>query len=537
MHIRRSEKGPVKLQPWEIHQGDPKHRDSRARNLAKTLNKRNLGLALGPLLFIVILAIPTPESMAEAAASKGMSDITPQLALGTLLWVLVWWVTECVPLGIAALVPPVIFSVSRVIPWRTALTSFTDPIIWIFMAGFVLAASFRKWDLDRRIAVRLGSLYKGTNPMIAAFFVASLPVFVLTLTGSITASTAVVFPFLIAYLSMAGVKPGGKYSEATMLVLAQAATAGAMLFLISTAPNLIAKSTVEELSIAHPEYEGVQITFLDWLLVGTPHALIGLFVTWIVVFKVLRPEEKVVAVDRGKMATVARQLGKMSRGEKVVTGLLLMAMALWIFPSLVKVAAGYEPSLRPLSEDLAVIMPEVMPAVLVILLAGVIRIRGEPVLKWEEIAKGIDWNVVFLFGGGISLGIGLDASGFAEWLAEGVSGAMGDNPSEWGIFAVSCVLGFSLSYAASNTAAALIACPIAASLALGAGVSAVPPVIGAALACSISSAIPSTTPPMAIVYSSGYVKIWSMFKVGIISDLIRLGALILIGLFLAKIIY
>jgi sodium-dependent dicarboxylate transporter 2/3/5 len=154
------------------------------------------------------------------------------------------------------------------------------------------------------------------------------------------------------------------------------------------------------------------------------------------------------------------------------------------------------------------------------------------VLKWDEIARGIDWNVVFLFGGGIALGIGLADSGFATWLADGVAAAMGDSPSAWAIYAISCVLGFALTYAASNTAAALISCPIAATLALGAGMTGaevLAPIIGAGLACSISSAIPSTTPPMAIVYSSGYVKIWTMFKVGIVSDLLRLGVLIVLG--------
>jgi sodium-dependent dicarboxylate transporter 2/3/5 len=366
--------------------------------------------------------------------------------------------------------------------------------------------------------------------MLAAFFVAALPVFILTLTGSITASTSVVFPFLIAYLSMTGVKPGGRYSEACMLVLAQAATAGAMLLLISTPPNLIAKSTVEEFSVQ-------DVTFLDWFLIGTPHALIGLFITWIVVFKVLRPEEKTVCADKGKMCTVAKQLGRMSHGEIVVAGLLLLAVTLWIFPSAVKVVASYYPSVEPLSSDLAKIMPEAMPAVLVILLAGLIRIKGEPLLKWDEIARGIDWNIVFLFGGGIALGLGLEASGFADWLGGQVAASLGENPGEWAIFAVSCLLGFGLTYAASNTAAAIISCPIAATLALGANVSPIAPIIGAALACSISSAIPSTTPPMAIVYSSGYVKIWTMFKVGIVSDLLRLGALMLIGPLLMGLVY
>lgn len=522
---------------WLNPDVDPKNRQSLVKMAGKWLNKQRFGLIFGPFLFLITVLWPEPQSMLDIVAQLG-SEVpakAPQIAFGTLLWVLVWWVTECVPLGIAALLPPLVFSMTKILRWETALTAFMNPIIWIFMAGFVLAAAFRKWDLDRRVAVRLGSLYKGSNPMVAAFFVASLPVFLLTMTGSITASTSVVFPFLIAYLSMTGIKPGGKYSEACMLALAQAATAGAMLLLISTPPNLIAKSNVEGFSTFVGARQ--ELTFLDWLLVGTPHAIIGLFVTWVVVFKVIRPEEKRITVDAIKMVAVSKQLGRMSRGEKMVAGLLVTAVTLWILPSAVKVAAGYAPGLEDLSAELSRVMPEAMPAVLIILLAGLLRVKGEPLLKWEELARGIDWNVVFLFGGGIALGIGLEASGFADWLAWLVSGSLGDNPSAWMIFAVSCMLGFALTYAASNTAAALISCPIAASLALGAGVSPVPPIIGAALACSISSAIPSTTPPMAIVYSSGFVKIWSMFKVGIISDLVRLGALITIGPVLMGLIY
>lgn len=518
---------------WIDPEVDPKERPSVTRKYAKMLNKRTIGMLMGPILFLVCILLPTPESMVEAAVEYGVQanvEKAPQIALGTLLWVLIWWVTECVPLGIAALLPPLVFSMSRILPWKTTLTAFTDPIIWIFMAGFVLAAAFRKWDLDRRIAVRLGSIYRGQNPMIAAFFVACLPVFILTLTGSITASTSVVFPFLIAYLSMTGVKPGGRYSEASMLALAQAATAGAMLLLISTPPNLIAKSTVEE-------YAQQDVTFLDWLLIGTPHALIGLVVTWFVVFRVLRPEEKTVRADRAKMAAVAKQLGRMSRGEKTVAAMLVLVISLWLVPSIVKVVATSDSSWEEFSTELSAVMPEAMPAVLIILLAGLLRVRGEPVLKWEELARGIDWNVIFLFGGGIALGLGLEHSGFALWLSDQVQTSLGENPGEWTIFAVSCLLGFVLSYAASNTAAALISCPIAATLAIGAHVSPIGPIVGAALACSISSAIPSTTPPMAIVYSSGYVKIWSMFKVGIISDLVRLGALILLGPLLIGLVY
>lgn len=485
-----------------------------------------MGLVLGPGLFLLVLALPAPASMV-AVAPPGM-PWAPQLALGTLLWMLTWWLTECVSLGIAALLAPLLLSTAGVVDWKASLSSFTDPIIWIFLAGFVLAAAFRKWDLDRRISVRLASLYKGSNPKVAALFVCSLPVFLLTLTGSITASTAVVLPFLVAYLSMVGVKAGSRYSEASTLALAQAATAGAMLLLISTPPNLIAKATAAQV--------GSELTFFDWFLVGTPQAILGLFISWWITFAFIKPEMKILRVDREKLEKARRDLGRMSRGEKTVAGLLLVAIGLWILPSLVRIAGEAVPSLGPLADTLVVVMPEAMPAVLVILAAGLVRVKDEPVLRWKEIADGIDWNVVFLFGGGIALGLGLDRSGFAEWIGSGVASALGPSANAWTIFAVSAGLGFVLSYAASNTAAALISCPIAASLALGAGVSPLGPIVAAALACSISSAIPSTTPPMAIVYSSGYVKVWDMFRVGMVSDLLRLGALVLTGPFFASLL-
>ncbi len=504
----------------------------------RVLPKQTLGLILGPSLFaalvlLLVVLTPEPAAMVDAAAQAGAPPWAPVVALGALLWILTWWLTECIPLGLAALLAPLIFSTTGIVPWKSALGSFMDPIIWIFIAGFVLAAAFRKWDLDRRISVRLASLYKGKNPMVAALFVASLPVFLLTLTGSITASTSVVLPFLVAYLSMIGVKGKSRFSEASTLALAQAATAGAMLLLISTPPNLIAKSTLAAL----PNGARYDLTFFDWLLIGTPQAFFGLFISWAVTFAFLRPEMKTLEVDREKLAKARDELGPMSRGEKVVAGLLLLAVALWLLPSVVKIAAESNTGLVPLSNQLAVLMPEAMPAVLVILAAGLLRVHKEPLLRWNEIAAGIDWNIVFLFGGGIALGVGLEASGFAQYLAGFIGACLGTGAGAWTIFAVSALLGFALSYAASNTAAALIGCPIAASLAIGACVNPVGPVVAAALACSISSAIPSTTPPMAIVYSSGYVKIWDMFRVGMVSDLLRLAVLILTGPLLVGLVF
>src|SRR5919202_5167012 len=165
--------------------------------------KENIGLVLGPLLFIVIVfLIPTPQSMITVTLSRSNSlpVISPQIALGTTIWLLVWWITECVPLGVTGLLAPFIFVISGILGINQALPMFSDPIIWIFISGFILAAAFQKWGLDKRIAYTLALLYKGNNPKMAIFFIACLPVFLLTMVGSITASTAIVFPFVIAFM-------------------------------------------------------------------------------------------------------------------------------------------------------------------------------------------------------------------------------------------------------------------------------------------------------------------------------------------------
>ena len=484
---------------------------------------KKVALLAGPLIFLTLLLLPPLPGMAEAArAAEVKSYIYPQLALGVLIWTAVWWISECVPLGLAALIPPIIFSLMGIITWKEALTRFTDPIIWVFMGGFALAKAFSVWGLDKRIALKLSLLYKGKNPKIAAMFVAGLPVFVLTVTGSITASTSIVYPIVLAFLTSMGFGAGSSYAEATMLLLGQAATAGAMLLLISTPPNLIAKRVIEEV------VPGVTITFFDWFIVGTPHALIGLVIVWLVIFLVLKPEIGDLSTARRKLVEEARKLGPMSKGEKVTLGVFLLTMALWILPGLVLLASYSLPELSDLAMTLKKVLPEAGPAAVAILLLGLLRVNGRPLLTWKELEEGIDWNVVFLFGGGIALSAGLKKSGFASWLASITIASVGSKLDFWTIIAVSALLGFLITYPASNTASTLISAPIVAALAQGAGINPMPAVIAVGLACSISSALPSTTPPMAIVYGSRYIKLWNMFKVGMIADTIRLIILVLL---------
>jgi solute carrier family 13 (sodium-dependent dicarboxylate transporter), member 2/3/5 len=560
---------------------------SRLKSYIDTNKKKeNMGLILGPLLFVVITLIPTPQSMVDVNLEKPISHLSPQIALGAMMWMVIWWVTECVPLGFTSLLAPFIFITNGILPVNEALPKFADPIIWIFISGFILAAAFQKCGLDERIAYRLATFYRGNNPKIATFFIASLPVFILSMTGSITASTTIVFPFVVAFMKILNIPIGAtnrndgnvqktlgnngvnengrqrnvgskdkrsKYAEASFLSLGQAATAGAMLLLISTAPNLIAKSTVEDF------VPDETISFTDWFIIGTPHAIIGLLISWSIIFVIIKPEVNSLSASYERFRTNVKRMGKITTEEKVVLCILFAALILWIVPSLLRsfypdtVSGDNNETVDIVSVlfyNLARNVPESVPALLIILAIGLIKIRkikviGEkitdtttfPLLSWNEMLKAIDWNIVFLFGGGLVLGLGIESSGLALWIGNQISDNAGANFTASSIFAISAILGFILSYAASNTASAVIACPIAASLAIGAGFNPIPPIIAAGLGASISSAIPSTTPPMAIIYSSRAVSILNMFKTGMISDLLRLAILIFIGPMLIDLVF
>jgi di/tricarboxylate transporter len=599
-------------------------RYSKLTNFLRASKKENIGLILRPIVFVIVLLFPFSYSVVTTnhilKDENLHSPLFPQIALGTMLWMVIWWVTECVPLGFTSLLAPFIFIISGILTVNQALPKFSDPIIWIFISGFVLAAAFNKSGLDKRIAYNLAILYKGNNPKISIFFIACLPVFLLSMTGSITAATAIVFPFVLAFIN--SLNPSveseinkdkiqknkrysssnnksyklnnipfnspsssadnhndiikkekekeqdkdkkNKYAEAGFLSLGQAATAGAMLLLISTAPNLIAKATVEDFA------PGRTISFTNWFIIGFPHAIIGLLISWNIVFLFLRPQVSSLSTSKVRFKKLLNKMGKITMEEKIVLAILFSALTLWIFPSIVRTyypdhisinnnndgntSAAEKNTLSVLLSSFAKNIPESIPALLIILSIGLIRIKKDngkekkqmnkkmksyyfPILSWDDILTAIDWNILFLFGGGLVLGLGIESSGLASLMGNLISHNAGANLTEWSIFAISAIMSFIMSYAASNTASAVIICPIAASLAVGAGFNPIPPIIAAGLAASISSAIPSTTPPMAIIYSSKVVSILNMFKTGIVSDLLRLAILILIGPMLIYLVF
>ncbi|MBS7631125.1 DASS family sodium-coupled anion symporter [Candidatus Bathyarchaeota archaeon] len=478
---------------------------------------------IGPVLFLLCLMFPTTSDMLEAAQASKVYDWGPKFGLGVLLWTATWWIGEVVPLGITALVPTVLFCFSGILLWKDGLASFTDPLVWVIMVGFLFARSFQIWGLDKRVALKLASISGTRNPILAGFFVGCLPVFLLTITGSMTTSTSITFGFVLAFLSRQGFLKTSRYGSATLIALGQAATAGSLIFLTSTTTNLIAKRVILEVT-------GVNISFVDWFIIGTPHALIGLFLTWFLVYAIIKPEVSRLPLDRSTLKIEAHSLGPVNRGEWLTLVLLCIAFTFWVSPGLLAIIASFNPNLAQISSTVSKLVPEAAPSVLLMLLFPLLKVGDRPLLKWDEIlTEAINWDVVFLVGGGITLGIGLINSGFATWIGNLFRNFAGSSPNGWIIFAISSFVGFLLSYPASNTGAASVACPLAVALSTATGFNPIPSVLGAAIATTIPSSFPSTTPAIAIIYSSGYVKMKDLFKVGMVCDTIRFFLLLLIG--------
>jgi len=500
-----------------------------AGNEKQRWDLKRISLYIGPILFLICLAIPNSAAMNEAVKAVGITtDIGPKYGLGVLLWTATWWIFETTSLGLAALVPVILFGISGFVAWKDGIAPIMDPLVVVIISGFVFAKAFQIWGLDKRVALTLSSISKTRNPAIAGFFVASLPVFLLTLTGSMTAATSIVYGFVIAFLLKQGFDRGSRYGTGTFLALGQAATAGSLLFLTSTTTNLIGKKIILEAT-------KVNITFLDWFYVGTFHAIFGLLLSWIVIYWMVKPEVKQLPYDASALKEELKNLGPMKRGEKITVILLLITLLLWLIPGLFSNFAADNPGLQPVATLLALILPEAAPATLVIFAFPMIKSEGRPLVKWGElIQEAVNWDIVFLVGGGITLGTGLMKTGFSNWVGILFKSIMGPAPNEFIIFAVCSLIGFLLSYPASNTGAASVACPLAVSLSTAAGFSPIPAVLGAAIATTIPTTLPSTTPAMAIAYSSGFVKMRDMVKVGLVVDTIRFIVLVIIGLPLIK---
>lgn len=436
----------------------------------------------------------------------------------------VWWMSEAVPLAVTALLPLVLFPVFGVNDLENTARPYANPLIFLFLGGFILARAMEQWKLHKRLALyilRIG----GSEPtaVIGSLMVATA---FLSMWISNTATAMVMLPIgqsLVTTMRTNGGIGGDKalndYGAALMLGIGFAATIGGIGSLIGTPPNALFAGFMRE------SY-GVEIGFAQWMLLGVPIVLVLLPITWFVLTRIAFSIAG--AGIRQRPTDIFKHIetpGPMSRGETMVAALMLTVAALWLFRPLVE---RLYPSLGLSDAGIAI-----TAAVLLFVVPVSIK-DGERLLRWEEAAK-IRWDVLILFGGGLALAATIADTGLASWI--GSSAAILENLPMIGLILVVTVIIVYLGELASNTAMAAIFLPIAGATAIGLGEDPLLLAVPVVLAASLGFMLPVATPPNAIVFGSGAVTAGQMLRAGALLDIIGIIVVIAFGLTLGPLVF
>lgn len=439
----------------------------------------------------MLLAGPAGELTAEAWTTAAVAA-----------WMAVWWVTEAAPIPATALLPLVLFPALGVLPMNAAAAPYANPVIYLFLGGFLLAAAFERSGLHRRMALGLVAR-AGTRPdrIIAGFMVAAG---FISMWVSNTATVLMLLPLATSLIervrgAAAPDSPEGRrFEPALLLAVAYAATIGGLGTLIGTPPNALLAGY---LASTH----GIRIPFVTFMLLAVPIVVVALPLAWLLLTRVLfRMGTLALPLGGDTIAVERASLGPMSRSERAVAIIATLTAAAWVTqPLLARVVPGItDANIAIAGALLLLILP--------------VEHGGARVITWRD-AERIPWGVLVLFGGGLSLAAAIQESGLAAWIGGSV-GALQDVPPLVLIAIVTTLVIF-LTELTSNTATAATFLPIVGSMSEGAGLGPLMLTVPAALAATCAFMLPVGTPPNAIVFGTGRLSIPQMARAGVLLNL------------------
>ena len=455
------------------------------------LYKRIFGLGGGLLIFVLIIVSTPPEGLSR----EGWYTAAVALLMAT------WWATEVIPIPVTALLPLVLFPVFNISGITAAATPYANPMIFLFMGGFILAIGMLEWNLHRRIALNIIVLI-GSKPrsIILGFIIATA---FISMWVSNAAATMMMLPIALSVIDLTK-NPGntesdnrqfGYFAVALMLAVAYAANVGGLGTVIGTPTNALMIGFVAD--SFH-----VEISFMEWMLIGIPLVVLGLPLIYFSLTYITFPVKfKTLPGGREFIQSELRKLGGFKKGETLVALIFGFTAVLWM--------------MRPILEKW---MPAVSDASIAIFGAMLLFLvplnfrKGEFILTWKAASK-LPWDILILFGGGLSLAGAIQKTGLAQWMG-GYFATLDFLPFIIVIFIVTLVV-MLFTNLASNSATAAAFLPVMAAVAIGMGEDPLQLAIPVAVAASCVFMLPVGTPPNAIVYSSGVFSIPQMVKAGL----------------------
>ena len=490
---------------------------------------RRIGLFGGPLLGLLCYYLLPPHYSTGPGEWVEFSQ-AGRTTLGMMVWMATWWLTEAVDIEVTALLPVVAFPLLGIAPLTKVLPPYAADVIFLFMGGFIIGLAIERWGLDRRIAfftLRLVGARPGA--IIGGFMVVTA---FLSMWVSNTATAAMMVPIALSVIDLVlrsrtgtGLKESGgipqdriperNFATGLLLCVAYAASIGGIATIIGSPPNGIAVRYIQQTFQK-------EVSFFDWLLVGGPFTLIFLPIAWLMVTRVLfRCDMGEIAGGRQHFDEEYRKLGPLTRGEKVVLAVFSVTACLWIFSPLLKpmVIADMKPLAGLSDAGIA------MLAAMALFLIPVDRAKGVRAMDWDTAVK-LPWGVLMLFGGGLTLAASIEANGVSEFIGNSSSGLAGLHPLLL-LLAITTMTVF-LSELTSNTAQVATMVPVLAAMAPVLGMNPYVLILACTLGASSAYMMPVGTPPNAIVFGTGLVRMPQMMKAGFWLNLA--GILVIVAL-------
>ncbi|GEO83250.1 MULTISPECIES: SLC13 family permease [Alphaproteobacteria] len=457
-----------------------------------------IGLLAGVAVLLATLLIAPPAGL----TTQGWHT------LGLALLMAIWWSTEPIPIGITAILPLILLPLIGEGEINAAASPYANPLVFLFLGGFLLSAGVKRWGLHRRLAYSVVHAI-GTEPrrLVLGFMVATGTI---SMWISNTAAIVLMLPVATSVISALAEGHGAddenvhRFSRALLLGLAYGASIGGIGTLIGTPPNALLAGYLSE---SH----GIDLSFAAWAAVGIPLVIVFLPIGWLVLTRLAFPVSAEFSASMKADAVVSRLASgtPASPAEWRIAIVFLTAAVLWITRPLLNAIPG----LQNLSDPGIALAC----ALALFLIPNGLAGRNQFLLRWQD-AQQIPWSVLLLFGGGLSLASAMDRSGLAQWIGAALAGLDGLSPFAFLlILTLTVVL---LTELASNTATVAALLPIVATMAAATGIDLVVLASAVALAASCAFMLPVATPPNAIVFSTGELRVADMMKAGVYMNII-----------------
>jgi len=484
---------------------------------------RNLALLVGPILSILLVLCFDLD--------PGHPEVTQTAAVALLM--AVWWITEAVPLAITSLLPIVLFPTLGIMSGKVVAPLYFNHIIMLFIGGFIVALAMQKWNLHKRIALRILLVF-GIHPkfILLGFMVATA---FLSMWISNTATTMMMVPIALAVIlnideifDDAGSK---KYAIGVLLGVAYSASIGGIATLVGTPPNL---SFARILNICFPH--APEISFANWMFFALPISLLFLLIVWLYLVKFYCPRKNVAKLDSDIFKKQYAELGRISFEEKVVLAVFVMLALLWLTRADINIDVLTIPGWSRIFANPNFINDGTVAIAMAVLLFLIPakHTSSARILDWGIIAK-LPWNIVLLFGGGFALASGFNESGLSMWVGNQLQGAGALHPIF--LIAIICFVITFLTELTSNTATAEMLLPILGALAVAVKINPLLLMIPGTLSCSCAFMLPVATPPNAIVFGTQRLRIKDMAKAGFLLNLLGVVLITLFTYFIGRFIF